>query len=131
MRGASGSYGTSYGSGKGYYGGYGLMNVGTHLINNMLKFAGRCRSVVASALTDGHPITPRDVVPSPSGMGTIAGEHITATLRFDGNVTANLLQHRFPVVDNRAYAMELYGTEGRLIWGTGGAWWLPSPSFRA
>ena len=118
-----------YGSGKGYYGGYGLMNVGTHMINNMLKFAGPCRSVVASALTDGHPITPRDVVPSPSGMGTIAGEHITATLQFDGNVTANLLQHRFPEVDNRGYAMELYGTEGQLIWGSGGAWWLPSPHF--
>ncbi|MBI1929469.1 Gfo/Idh/MocA family oxidoreductase, partial [Candidatus Poribacteria bacterium] len=27
-----------YGSGKGYYGGYGLMNIGTHMINDMLKF---------------------------------------------------------------------------------------------
>ena len=27
------------GSGKGYYGGYGLMNIGTHQLNNMLKFA--------------------------------------------------------------------------------------------
>ena len=85
-----------HGHGKTYYGGYNLMNIGTHMINNMLKVAGPCHSVVATATTDGHPITPTDVVPSPQGMGTIAGEHITATLSFADGVTATLLQHRFP-----------------------------------
>ena len=80
--------------GKVYYGGYGLMNIGTHQLNNMLKFTGHCRSVSAVALTDNHLITPEDAIPSPNGMGTIAGEHITATLHFDNSVTANLLQHR-------------------------------------
>ena len=114
-------------SGKGYYGGYGLMNIGTHLINDMLELAGHCRRVTANALTDGHPIRPEDVVPSPSGMGTIAGEHITATLEFDNQVTATLLQHRFPVVDTAAYGIEVLGTEGRLFWKSSGAWIMPAP----
>jgi predicted dehydrogenase len=59
-------------SDKGYYGGYGLMNIGTHLVNNMLGLA----------TTGGRPITPHDVLPSPAGMGIIAGENITATLSF-------------------------------------------------
>ena len=118
-----------YGSGKGYYGGYGLMNIGTHMINDILKFGGPCRSVVAQTTTEGHPITPQDVVSSPSGMGTIACEHITATLQFNHNVTGTLLQHRFDRMDSSAYAMELYGSEGRLFWKSGGAWWLPQPHF--
>ena len=78
-----------YGSGKGYYGGYGLMNIGTHMLNNMLHFGKRCNSVVAQLTTGGKQITPDNVVPSPSGMGTIAGEYITATLQYEGNVTGN------------------------------------------
>ena len=116
-------------TGKGYYGGYGLMNIGTHLLTYLMKFSGRCRSVFATALTDGRPVTPHDVVASPGGMGTIAGEHITATLSFDGNVTASLLHHRYPVVDGAAYGLELYGTEGRLIWREHAVWLLPQPHY--
>ncbi len=113
--------------GKVYYGGYGLMNIGTHQLNDMMKFAGHCRSVSATALTGNHLITPDDVVPSPNGMGTIAGERITATLHFDNNVTANLLQHRLPTTTSTM--MEIVGTEGRLLGKTGllilgGAWEL-------
>ena len=61
---------------KGYYGGCGLMNIGCHKINDMLKFAGHCRSIVAHAMTNGHIITSNDVLQAPAGMGTIAGEHI-------------------------------------------------------
>ena len=117
------------GTGKGYYGGYGLMNIGTHMLNHIVKYAGPCRSASAAAVTDGRPITPGDVVSSPLGMGTVAGEHITANLRFDGGVTANLLQHRFLEVAPAGSRMELYGTKGRLMWRPGGAWWLPQPHF--
>ena len=89
-----------YASDKGYYGGYGLMNIGVHLLNYVIKFAGHCRSLTATALTAGHLITPEDVIPSANGMGTIAGENITATLQHDDNVTSNLLLHRFPTVDS-------------------------------
>ena len=50
-----------YGSGKGYYGGYGLMNIGTHKLNNMLHFGKRCTSVVAHLTTGGKPITVRQM----------------------------------------------------------------------
>jgi len=115
---------------KGYYGGLGIMNIATHKVNMMLKFGGPCRSVSAVALTDGHLITPADVVQSPLGMGTIAGEYITATLHFDDNVTASLLQHRLPgKTDTTASVIEFYGTEGRLLCKGGAAWWLPQPHF--
>ena len=118
-----------YGSGKGYYAGYGLMNIGTHTINDIINFAGHCRSVTAIGLTDGHRITPNDVVPSAGGMGTIACEDITAALQFDNGITATLLQHRFEPVDSTAYGMEIYGTEGRIWWKTSGSWLLPQPHF--
>jgi len=119
-----------YASGKGYYAGYGLMNIGTHVVNNMLRFGGHCRSVVTQATAGGRALTPDDVLPSPAGMGTVAGEYVTATLQFDRKVTGTLIQHRFPKVDTDAYVMELYGTEGRLFWSElKGAWWLPTPHF--
>ena len=117
------------GSGKGYYGGYGLMNIGTHLLNNIIGLGGHCRSVTATAVTDGHPITPEDVVPSSSGMGTIAGEYITASLHLEGNVTANLVQHRYPQVDSEGYRMEVFGDEGRIFWNHANGWLLPNPHF--
>ena len=116
-----------HGSGKGYYAGYGLMNIGTHMLNNMIGVAGHCRSVSASVLTNGHRITPEDVVPAAGGMGYVAGERMTASLEFDDNVTGVLLQHRFAKVDSTAYCLEVFGTEGRLFWRSNGAWFLPVP----
>ena len=118
-----------YASDKGYYGGYGLMNIGVHLLNYVIKLAGHCRSLTATALTAGHLITPDDVIPSANGMGTIAGENITATLQHDDNVTSNLLLHRFPTVDSTASGIQLFGTEGRLMWRSPWIWWLPTPHF--
>jgi predicted dehydrogenase len=114
---------------KGYYGGYGLMNIGTHKINDMLKFAGHCRSVLAHATMDGRSITPAHVVQAPSGMGTIAGEHITATFQFDSDVTGTLLHDQFEPINAAGTIMELYGSEGRLFRHTDSAWWLPQPHF--
>ena len=119
-----------YASGKGYYAGYGLMNIGTHVVNNILRFGGHCRSIVTHATAGGRELIPDDVLPSPAGMGTVAGEYTTSTLQFDGNVTGTLIQHRFPKVDTDAYVLELYGTEGRLLWSElKGSWWLPTPHF--
>lgn len=119
-------------SDKGYYGGYGLMNIGCHLINNLLELAGPCRGVSAVALTGDRLITPEDVVQSPLGMGTIAGEHITAVLHFDESVTATLKLHPFRI-DTDAYAIEVFGADGRLLWLGGsksrGAYQLVQPHF--
>ena len=116
-------------SGKGYYGGYGLMNIGTHAINAMLELTGPCRRVFANVCTNGKPISPQDVLPSPSGMGTIAGEDITAILDFDDRVVATLTQHRFPEVDSTAMGFEILGTEGRLFWRNTRAWSMSQPHF--
>jgi len=116
-----------YASGKGYYGGFGLMEIGTHLLTSMIKFGGHCQSVTAHATTRGRPITPHDVLPAPRGNGTIAGDQVTATLQFKDGVTGTLLQHRFDKLDLDAHVIELYGTEGRLLWHPQGAWHLPNP----
>jgi len=116
-----------YASGKGYYGGFGLMEIGTHLLTSMIKFGGHCQSVTAHATTRGCPITPQDVLPAPRGNGIIAGDHVTASLQFDNGVTGTLLQHRFDKLNLDAHVVELYGTEGRLMWHPRGAWKLPNP----
>lgn len=115
------------GSGKGYYAGYGLMNIGTHSLNNMLGLVGPCRSVTAQILVAGRRPRAEDVLEAAGGMGLVVGEHMTAALEFDAGVTGVLLQHRFPKVDSTAYALEVCGEEGRLLWRGSEAWWLPVP----
>lgn len=114
---------------QGLHGGYGMMYIGTHLLNNLIKFTGPCRSVSALGLTDGRPMEPAEVSISADGMGVVAGERLTATLHFDNGASATLLQHAFPRTDAAAYAMEIFGTEGRLFWKRSGAWWLAQPHF--
>ena len=116
-----------YASGKGYYGGFGLMEIGTHLLTSMIKFGGHCRSVTAHATTRGRRITPQDVLPAPRGNGTIVGDQVTASLQFDNGVTGTLLQHKFDKLNLDAHVVELYGTKGRLLWHPNGAWHLPNP----
>lgn len=116
-----------YASGKGYYGGFGLMEIGTHVLTQVIKYGGHCQSVTAHATTRGRPITPQDVLPAPRGNGTVAGDHVTAALQFSNGVTGTLLQHKFKQIELDAHVVELYGTEGRLMWHPRGAWWLPNP----
>ena len=116
-----------YASGKGYYGGFGLMEIGTHLLTHVIKFGGDCRSVTAYATTRGRPITPQDVLPAPRGNGIIAGDRVSASLQFDNGVTGTLLQHQFDKINLDAHVVELYGTEGRLMWHPRGAWHLANP----
>jgi len=49
-----------YASGQGYYSGFGLMEIGTHLLTHIIKFAGHCQNVTAHATTHGRSITPQD-----------------------------------------------------------------------
>ena len=113
--------------GKGYYGGYGIMNIGCHLLTGAQAFLGRCRRVTASLRTDGRPIAPGDVVRSPNGMGTIAGERLSAELEFDGGVNLTLMHDRLPHVLGGSMGVELLGTEGRVLLQHGSAWHLGTP----
>lgn len=114
---------------KGYYAGYGLMNIGTHLLNNMIGLAGPCRRVAATGVVAGRRLAPEDVLVAPGGMGVVAGERLTAVLEFAEGVSGALLHHRFPKVDSSGSMMEIYGTEGRLFWKNTSAWWLSTPHF--
>ncbi len=113
--------------GKGYYGGYGIMNIGCHLLTGAQAFLGRCRRVTASLRTDGRPVTPDDVVPSPNGMGTIAGERLSAELEFAGGVNLTLMHDRLPTIGNGSMGVELLGTEGRVLIQHGAAWHVATP----
>ncbi len=117
-----------YASGKGYYGGYGLPNIGTHLLNQLFSLCGRVRAVSGHVLTDGREIGPNDVLLAPHGMGIMAGENVTALLEFENGVCATLLQHRFERIDVSAHVVEVFGSEGRLLWRPHGAFWLPGPN---
>ena len=113
--------------GKGYYGGYGIMNIGCHLLTGAQAFLGRCRRVTASLRTDGRPITPDDVVPSPNGMGTVAGERVSAELEFASGVNLTLMHDRLPTVSGGSMGVELMGTEGRILLQHGVAWHVATP----
>lgn len=113
--------------GKGYYGGYGIMNIGCHLLTGAQAFLGRCRRVTASLRTDGRPITPDDVVPSPNGMGTIGGERLSAELEFAGGVNLTLMHDRLPAASGGSMGVELMGTEGRILLQHGVAWHVATP----
>ncbi len=112
-------------SDKGYYGGYGLMNIGTHLITNMVGLAGHCRAVSAVANTGGDAIDPDDAIAAPGGMGTIAGENLHAFLEFDRGVLGVLRHQRWRKVFSSVSGLEIRGSEGRIWMRSGGAWCLP------
>lgn len=113
--------------GKGYYGGYGIMNIGCHLLTGAQAFVGRCRRVTASLRTGGRPVTPDDVVPSPNGMGTIAGERLSAELEFVDGVNLTLIHDRMPAVSGGSMGVELLGTDGRVLIQHGAAWHVATP----
>ena len=117
------------GSGKGYYAGYGLMNIGTHVLNAMIGVAGPVRALTAIAQVDGRPVQPEDVLVAADGMGYVVGEDITAGIEFARGVQGVHLQKRFSSVDSRAYRVEFAGSEGRLLWRTGEAWFLPDAHY--
>ena len=104
-----------YASGKGYYGGYELIHQDTHILNNDIMFAGRCRAVSAVALAGGRSVTPEDAH-RVWGAGTIIGEHITAAMEWENGVTGTHICHRFPrVPGDTPHVTELHGTEGRIM----------------
>ncbi len=117
------------GSGKGYYAGYGLMNIGTHVLNAMLGIAGPVRSVAAVGQVDGRALQPEDVLAAAGGMGYVVGEDLTASLQFANGVQGVHVQQRFDRVDTRAYRVEFVGSEGRLLWRTDEAWFLPEAHY--
>jgi predicted dehydrogenase len=116
-------------SGKGYYGGYGLMNIGTHSINALLGISGRVRRVSSSGMVNGKIASVDDVLVAPNGMGLIVGEDITALFEFENGTHGVHLQHHYKQIEMDAYKIEFSGSDGRIIWRMNEAWWLPTQHY--
>ncbi|MBM4436037.1 MAG: Gfo/Idh/MocA family oxidoreductase [Actinobacteria bacterium] len=100
--------------GKGYYGGFDMLNIGTHLLDGARRFVGPARGVVAMLTTAGRPTRAEDVIAGPYGFGWIAGENISAQYRFGSGVFASVEFHRRSVVDDGWVHIKLYGEDGSL-----------------
>lgn len=107
-------------SGKGYYGGYGLMNIGTHILDQVRNFAGTPEWCFAHETVNGRDITAEDIVLGPAGMGLMAAEHIVAHYSFkDGLYATSEYRPRNPidtpdevVAFCRALGVDIIGTDG-------------------
>jgi predicted dehydrogenase len=100
--------------GKGYYGGYDMVNIGTHLLNGTRRFSGEARSVTAMLTTGGRPTTGEDVIAGPYGFGWTAGENISPIYGFESGLVAFAEFHRRSQPDNGWVHMKIYGEDGAL-----------------
>jgi predicted dehydrogenase len=100
--------------GKGYYGGYDMLNIGTHMLNGTRRFAGDARSVVAMCLTGGRPTTAADIVEGSYGFGLLAGENISALYDFENGLTAFAEMHRRSEPGSGWVHLKIYGEDGAL-----------------
>jgi len=105
---------------KGYYGGFGMMETGTHILDQMRNFGGEVEWVQARVCVRGRDITARDVAQAPRGLGLVAGDHVTAYYAFRNGVYGTIESFYRPKLDARASGVDLIGTEGMLCWRTGG-----------
>ncbi|MBC8233765.1 Gfo/Idh/MocA family oxidoreductase [bacterium] len=102
-------------SGKGYYGGYGLMNIGTHILDQVRNFAGTPEWCFAHETVNGRDITATDIVLGPAGMGLMAAEQIVAHYSFkDGLYATSEYRPRNPIDTLRALGVDVIGTDGIL-----------------
>jgi len=100
--------------GKGYYGGYDMLNIGTHMLNGTRRYAGNARSVLATCVTGGRPTTAADIVEGSYGFGLLAGEHISAIYEFDEGLTAFAEMHRRSQPDSGWVHVKIYGEDGAV-----------------
>ncbi len=105
---------------KGYYGGFGMMETGTHILDQMRNFGGQVEWVQARVSVRGRDITAQDVAQAPRGLGLVAGDHVTAYYAFRSGVYGTIESFYRPKLDSCASGVDLIGTEGMLCWRTGG-----------
>ena len=100
--------------GKGYSGGYDMLNIETHLLNAVRRYAGEARSVVALCETGGRPTRAEDIVEAPYGFGLIAGEDISAIYAFTNGLKAFTEMHRRSEPSDGWIHIKIYGEDGAL-----------------
>jgi predicted dehydrogenase len=116
--------------GKGYYGGYELMNIGTHRFNAALAILGHPTAVLAHLTTDGRETTPEDVLMAPGGMGPIAGEDVSAYFVFERSTYCFTEYHRAGQAASENALFEVRGTGGALAIMEGQRGLFHYPQFR-
>jgi predicted dehydrogenase len=102
------------GAGKGYYGGFGLMETGTHVLDQMRNFGGEVAWMQAHVTVRGRDVTAADVAQAPRGLGLVAGDRITAYYAFQNGVYGVGEFFYRSQMDSRAYGVDLMGSEGTL-----------------
>jgi predicted dehydrogenase len=116
--------------GKGYYGGYELMNIGTHRFNAALAVLGHPTAVLAHLTTGGRETGPGDVLLAPGGMGPIAGEDVSAHIVFPGSTYCLTEYHRAPQAASENALFEVRGSRGMLAIMEGQRGLFHYPQFR-
>jgi predicted dehydrogenase len=104
--------------GKGYYGGYGLLNIGTHALNSLRGFVNSEFDWVHGRLeTGGRPTQPEDIIIAPNHFGVIAGEHVILECRFKDGTRATLSLNRHNPSHSHNSFTHIRGTEGQFYVG--------------
>lgn len=112
---------------KGYYGGFGMMETGTHILDQLRNFGGEVEWVQARVSVRGRDVTAEDVAQAPRGLGLVAGDHVTAYYAFRNGVYGTIESFYRPKLDSRASGVDLIGTEGMLCWRGGGLYLVREP----
>ncbi len=107
-------------------GGEDLWVLGSHIMNLIQTFGGEANWCFSTVQQDGHPISKDDVSPGNEGIGSLAGDAISAMYGMDDGVTAYFGSHRNTNEGGRRFALQILGSKGILEIVTG---YIPSVSF--
>jgi len=101
-------------------GGEDLWVLGSHLFGLMRSLAGAdatsCSAIVTS---QGHPITPADVVAGAEGIGPLAGDSVHARYSFPGGALGYFASRRGMSGSPSRFAIQLFGSQGIIEMETG------------
>jgi predicted dehydrogenase len=93
-------------------GGEDLWVLGSHIMNLMHHFGGEPNWCYATVQNEGKPVTKKDVIDGPEGIGPLAGDTLAAMYGMDDSVTAYFASHRNQGLKGRRFGLQIYGSEG-------------------
>jgi predicted dehydrogenase len=89
-----------------------LWVLGSHLLNLALYLAGPARSVSATVLQEGRPITAADVKDGAEGIGPLAGNEVHARFETEKGIPVFFDSVAGAGVKETGFGIQLIGTEG-------------------
>lgn len=93
-------------------GGEDLWVLGSHIFNLMHYFAGEPAWCFARVLQNGRPVTRQDVVQGNEGIGSLAGDQVTAMYGMDRGVTAYFGSRRGTGGNPSRFGLQICGSQG-------------------